>query len=185
MKLKSLLLAALAAFAAPAFAADVIVSGQISASTTWTASNRYQLQGKVYVVGGATLTIEAGTVIQGRVSSGNDAAALVITRGSRIMAEGTPTRPIIFTSELDQLNGNLTARDVGLWGGVVILGSASINSRADSAVVPAPVTDQIEGIAGVNGDLLVAGRVVDVVLTDELQIAVLIIRAIEAHAARG
>lgn len=135
-----------------AWAADVIVSGQISTDTTWTASNRYQLQGKVYVVNGATLTIEPGTVVQGRVSSGNDAAALVITRNAKINASGTVEKPIIFTSELDQLNGNLTARDVGLWGGVVILGNATLNSRADSAVVPAPITDQVEGIVLTGGE---------------------------------
>ena len=55
--------------ASPLFAADVIVSGQINSNTTWTASNRYQLQGKVYVVNGATLTIEPGTVVQGRLRS--------------------------------------------------------------------------------------------------------------------
>ena len=58
--------------------------------------------------------------------TGNDAAALVITRGAKINAAGTAEKPIIFTSELDNLNGNLTARDVGLWGGVVILGNAVI-----------------------------------------------------------
>lgn len=152
MKLKSFLLSALAACAVPAFAADIIVSGQISADTLWTANNRYQLQGKVYVVNGATLTIQPGTIIQGRVSSGNDAAALVITRNAKINASGTADKPIVFTSELDQLNGNLTARDVGLWGGVVILGNATLNSRADSAVIPAPITDQIEGIVLAGGD---------------------------------
>ncbi len=152
MKSRILSAFALLGCAWTASAADIIVSGQISTNTTWTASNRYQLQGKVYVVNGSTLTIEPGTVIQGRVSSGNDAAALVITRGAKINASGTADKPIIFTSELDQLNGNLTARDVGLWGGVVILGNATINSRADSAVVPAPITDQIEGIVLSGGD---------------------------------
>lgn len=146
MKSKIASLLALMSATCSAWAADVIVSGQISTDTTWTASNRYQLQGKVYVVNGATLTIQPGTVIQGRVSSGNDAAALVITRNGKINASGTAEKPIIFTSELDQLNGNLTDRDVGLWGGVVILGNATLNSRSDSAVVPAPITDQIEGI---------------------------------------
>ena len=143
---------ALAASTCGLSAADILVSGQISTSTTWTANNRYQLQGKVYVVNGATLTIAPGTVVQGKISSGSDAAALVITRNSKIHAAGTAEKPIIFTSELDQLNGNLTSRDVGLWGGVVILGNAVINSRADSAVVSAPITDQIEGIVLSGGD---------------------------------
>lgn len=152
MKLKSTLLAALAALGAvPAFAADVIVSGKISSNTTWTANNRYLLSGYVFVTPGATLSIEPGTVIQGRVSSGTSAAALVIAKGARINANGTAQRPIIFTSELDQLNGNLTERDVALWGGVVILGNASINSRANGAAAGTPAQDQVEGFA-VTGD---------------------------------
>lgn len=152
MKLKLLSLVAALGAAWTAQAADVIVTGQISSNTTWTADNRYQLQGKVYVVNGATLTIQPGTIVMGRVSSGNDAAALVITRGAKINANGTASRPIIFTSELDQLNGNLTERDVGLWGGVVILGNATLNSRADSAIVAAPITDQVEGLVFAGGD---------------------------------
>ncbi len=34
-----------------------------------------------------------------------------------------------------------------MWGGLIVLGKATINSRADNAVVAAPVTDQIEGLA--------------------------------------
>ncbi len=152
MKLKSFLLAAVSALAvAPAFAADVIVSGKIAQNTTWSASNRYLLSGYVFVTSGATLTIEPGTVVQGRVSSGANAAALVVSRGSKINANGTAAKPIIFTSELDQLNGNLTERDTALWGGVVILGNASINSRANSAAAGSPAQDQVEGFA-VTGD---------------------------------
>lgn len=152
MKMKSILLAAAACFAAvPGFAADVIVTGKIAQNTTWTASNRYLLSGYVFVTPGATLTIEPGTIIQGRVSSGSSAAALVVSRGARINAAGTAQRPIIFTSELDQLNGNLTERDTGLWGGVVILGNASINSRANGAAAGTPAQDQVEGFS-VTGD---------------------------------
>lgn len=151
MKLKTLLLAAIAACGSTAFGAQVIKTGQITANETWTANNTYLLNGYVFVTNGATLTIEPGTVVQGRVSSGTGAAALIITRGSRINAAGTSERPIIFTSELDQLNGNLTERDTGLWGGLVVLGRASINSRANGQVVAAPVEDQVEGFS-VSGD---------------------------------
>lgn len=147
MKLKSALLAALLASAGIASAADVVVSGQITTNTTWTASNRYQLSGYVFVTNGATLTIEPGTVVQGRVSSGTSAAALVITAGSKINAAGTKEKPIIFTSELDQLNGNLTKSDTGLWGGLVVLGKASINSRSNGAAAGTPAQDQIEGFS--------------------------------------
>ena len=153
MKKSSLFLTALLAFAGQAFAADVVVSGKITSNTTWTANNRYQLNGYVFVAGNATLTIEAGTVIQGRVSSGAGAAALVITRGAKINAVGLPSKPIIFTSELDQLNGNLTERDTGLWGGLVVLGKAVINSTPEGTVVPAPIEGQIEGFAVASADI--------------------------------
>ncbi|MFM8334561.1 MAG: T9SS C-terminal target domain-containing protein, partial [Opitutaceae bacterium] len=64
-KLQSLLLLGLAVTGAPAFAADVIVTGKINASTTWSADNRYLLNGYVFVTNGATLTIEPGTIVQG------------------------------------------------------------------------------------------------------------------------
>ena len=80
-------------------AANVSVPRVISADTTWKVEDTYFLEGYTFVTNGATLTIEAGTVIKGRVSSGAGAASLIITRGSKIMAEGTADKPIIFTSE--------------------------------------------------------------------------------------
>ncbi|RME68596.1 MAG: hypothetical protein D6781_10565 [Verrucomicrobia bacterium] len=138
--------------ATSSFAADVSVPRTITSSTTWTADNTYYLEGYTFVVtpsGAASptvLTIEPGTVIKGRQSTGANAAALIITRGAQINAEGTADQPIIFTSELDNLNGNLDHTDVQLWGGVIILGSASINSRADKQIVAAPIEDQVEGL---------------------------------------
>ena len=43
-----------------------VPGGDITTNTTWTANNTYLLDdGYVYVTGGATLTIEPGTVIRG------------------------------------------------------------------------------------------------------------------------
>lgn len=124
--------------------AQVTVKADISANTTWTSNNTYLLDGLIFVNEGATLTIEAGTVIkgleQGSITTGDGAAALIVRRGAKIMAEGTAAAPIIFTSELDDVNNptDLTQRDRGLWGGVIILGKATTNQ---------PTTDnQIEGI---------------------------------------
>jgi len=149
----------LAAIPGSLSAADVDVSRIIDANTTWTAGNTYYLDGYTFVVtpGGAAmptvLTIEPGTVIKGREKeAGGEAAALVITRGAQIEAVGTSSSPIILTSELDDLSGDLGPEDVSLWGGLVILGEAVINSRADSAVVAAPVTDQIEGFSVAAGE---------------------------------
>lgn len=133
-------------------AADISAPRIIDSSTTWTADNVYFLEEYTFVVtpeGAAeptVLTIEPGTVVKGRVSTGANAAALIITRGAKIHAEGTATQPIIFTSELDELNGNLGPDDFALWGGVLVLGNASTSSRADGEIVPAPVEDQIEGV---------------------------------------
>lgn len=153
MKLNSLLIAGLVTLAGPAIAANIPVTGKITTNTTWTKDNTYTLNGYVFVTNGATLTINPGTLVKGSLSSGTGAAALVITQGCKIHAVGTAQDPIIFTSELDQLNGNLSERDTGLWGGVVLLGKAVINSRADNVVVPAPITGEIEGFSVSSGDI--------------------------------
>ena len=152
------LLAALAglAFAGPLLAANINVARTITADTTWTRDNTYFLQGYTFVINNATLTIEPGTVIKGKVSSGAGAAALIITRGAKIMADGTASAPIVFTSELDNLNGNLGPRDVGLWGGVIILGNATINSRANSQPAGTPAQDQIEGVSVTGSEIAYA-----------------------------
>lgn len=125
-------------------AQDVAVTDDITANTTWTANNIYFLDGLIFVHDGVTLTIEAGTVIKGleagSITTGDGASALIVRRGATILANGEAGSPIVFTSELDDLGDptDLTQRDRGLWGGVIILGAASTNQ---------PTTDtQIEGI---------------------------------------
>ena len=147
MKLRSIIALAIATATASLQAADVNVSGSITSNTTWTADNEYILSGYVFVADGATLTIEPGTVIKGEVSTGAGAAALVITAGSKIMAEGTADSPIIFTSVLDELDGSLGSNRKALWGGLVVLGNASINSRSDGEAAGTPAQDQIEGFS--------------------------------------
>ena len=48
---------------------EVIVTSNITASTTWTKDKVYILAGRVAVTSGNTLTIEAGTVIKGQAGS--------------------------------------------------------------------------------------------------------------------
>lgn len=92
--------------------------GDITTNTTWTSDNVYLLNdGYVYVTNGATLTIQPGTVIRGAGKG-----TLIICRGAKIMAQGTDTDPIVFTSS--QAEGD---RDYGDWGGLVICGSAQHN----------------------------------------------------------
>ncbi|MDE2825910.1 MAG: T9SS type A sorting domain-containing protein [Bacteroidota bacterium] len=103
----------------------------------WTADNVYILDGLVIVEEGATLHIDAGTVIKAEDGTGPDASALVIARGGKILAEGAPTQPIIFTSIQDNISNLdlLTNEDPdrGLWGGIVILGRAGTNNPGDAA----------------------------------------------------
>lgn len=111
---------------------------------TWTSENTYVLDGLVYLEGGGTLTIEAGTVIQGatqaNISTGDNASALIIARDAQIFARGTANEPIIFTSDNDDVDNpdDLSAEVQGQWGGIIILGNAPISFSA--------ATNGIEGI---------------------------------------
>jgi PKD repeat protein len=70
-----------------------IIDSDILANRTFSNDTIYILQGGcLYVRNNSTLTIEPGTLIRG------EAAALIIMRGSKIIADGTPTQPIVFTS---------------------------------------------------------------------------------------
>ncbi len=152
--MKSRFLTILAALAAPAaaFAADVTVNANITANTTWSRTNTYLLDGRVFVTNGVTLTIEAGTVIKGRARAAQDASALIIARGGRIDASGTAAEPIIFTAEADNLNGNLGQSDRGLWGGVVILGRARTNTASGTGNIEGIPTTEPLGIYGGTDD---------------------------------
>ncbi|WP_460220122.1 hypothetical protein [Psychroserpens sp. MEBiC05023] len=126
--------------------ATVSVTGAIVENTTWTNDNIYQLNQKVVVDNGATLTIEEGTIIKGTPGTGSLASALIVARGSKINAIGTATQPIIFTSTSDNITcgetagTNLDQNDRGLWGGLIILGNAPCSFSGDISEA------QIEGI---------------------------------------
>jgi hypothetical protein len=123
MKKMRLLIAIIClAIAGAAGAAEVLVNADITASTTWTANNVYRLQKQVYVMPGATLTIEPGTLIQSTSGLGG---SLAVTKGAKIYAEGTASDPIIFTSTSD----NLTSWHEGCneWGNITIMGDALIS----------------------------------------------------------
>ena len=117
--------------------AQVTVSGDITSNTTWTSNNIYTLTGGfVYVTNNATLTIEPGTIIKGNLS------ALVITRGAKLMAQGTQTQPIVFTSY--QPAGG---RAPGDWGGILLLGKAPINDPAGQRLGEGGI-DPVKGLYG-------------------------------------
>ena len=76
--------------------APIVVSGSITANTTWTNNNIYLLQGFVFVESGATLTIQPGTIIKGDL---NSKGTLTIKQGARIDARGTAAQPYRFHVE--------------------------------------------------------------------------------------
>ena len=104
-------------------------NGAGTGTVTWHKNKDYLLEGLVFVNEGQTLTIEAGTVIRAKTGQGSAASALIIARGGTIMAEGTSTEPIIFTCENDDLKGSVRTEAKGLWGGVIILGTARLNNQ--------------------------------------------------------
>jgi Secretion system C-terminal sorting domain len=115
-------------FAIIAFAAQPtrVITGNITGNENWTADTIYVLSGKVYVKAGGTLNIAAGTIIKGDTFVAG--SALIITRGAKIYAIGTPTKPIVFTS-----NAPVGKRRAGNWGGIVIAGNARVNVTGGQA----------------------------------------------------
>lgn len=110
--------------------ANITVAGNITTNTTWTSNNTYLLTGAVYVDSGVTLTILPGTVIRGNDAIAN--SCLIVKRSGRIIAQGTATNPIVFTS-----NKPIGSRGLADWGGIIILGRATTNVGVG----------QIEGLA--------------------------------------
>jgi hypothetical protein len=143
-KLKFLFLIFAASSAGLAQNVITVVDNDIAPGQTYnmTADKIYMLDGFVFVEEGAVLNIEPGTVIKGKEtpSTGDNASALIIAQGGKIFASGTAEHPIIFTAENDDLNDpeDLTSADRGLWGGVILLGKATINTTSGIG--------QIEGI---------------------------------------
>jgi len=99
-------------------APNVVISSNITSNTTWTTGNIYELTVPIYVKNNATLTIQPGVIVRGKIAG----AGLFITRGAKLMAEGTATSPIVFTSGND-----VNFRNRGDWGGIVLLGKGSYN----------------------------------------------------------
>jgi hypothetical protein len=105
---------------------DKTITGNITITTTLTSDKEWTLKGYVYVKDGATLIIQPGTVIKSDIA---EKGALCIERGAKIIAEGTATKPIIFTS--GKIAGE---RSPGDWGGIVILGKAKTNRSSEPTI---------------------------------------------------
>lgn len=109
----------------------------IEEDTTLSCERVYVLGGMTFVTNGATLTIEAGTIILG-----NEASALVITQDGYIVTNGTAEAPVVLTS-VNAVSPN--DRSAGDWGGLILLGNAPINVEGG--------TNLMEGIDTSNPDV--------------------------------
>ena len=136
-----------AVLAGSAQAAEILVTANISSSTTWTANNTYNLQNQIYVLPGATLTIQAGTLVQ---STTNIGGSLAVCRGAQIFVLGTQDKPVIMTSKAD----NLTSWHEGCneWGNLTIMGAGYISENAVPGNTPVPSASNVANMEGlVNG----------------------------------
>ena len=116
------------------------ISSDITTNTTL--SGNVLLQNKIYVTNGATLTILPGTIIRGDKAT---QATLIITKGCKIIAEGTQNLPIVFTS-----NESVGNRTEGDWGGLVILGLATNNQPGGVANIEGIVPTSNTQYGGTN-----------------------------------
>lgn len=89
-------------------ASTVNACGAIAADTTWSASNVYVVTCDVTVEPGATLRIEAGTVV--KLSIGTYSGNELIING-QLEARGTADAPVVFTSLRDDQYGGDTNGD--------------------------------------------------------------------------
>jgi hypothetical protein len=95
-----------------------IITGKIIQTRNYK-KGKYILKGYVYVTNNAQLIFEPGCVI---VSDIQEKGALIVERGSKLIAEGTATDPIVFTS-----GKPAGSRVAGDWGGIILLGKAPTN----------------------------------------------------------
>lgn len=104
----------------------VVLEGQITTKRVLDANKIYLLRGYVRVMAnGGNLEIPAGTIIKGEKAT---KGALIVERGGYIKANGTPTNPIVFTSDQPA-----DARNVGDWSGVIICGNSTVNTADGTA----------------------------------------------------
>jgi hypothetical protein len=92
------------------------------------------------------LNIDPGVRIFG--TSGSD--YIIVNRGSRIVAEGSATQPIILTSR-QNIEGSTTTDSIGQWGGLVLAGRAKISTCTNLQYGTAACEAPTEGTTALHG----------------------------------
>lgn len=101
-----------------------VIQGKITGNVTLRAVDTNILRGAVFVADGATLTVEPGTTVYGE---GATLGTLIVSRGGKLIADGTVDKPIVFTCDKP-----VGSRARGQWGGLIINGRAPINAGAEA-----------------------------------------------------
>ncbi|MFD2892206.1 hypothetical protein ACFS5J_09300 [Flavobacterium chuncheonense] len=117
-----------------------ILSGKISSDLTLSNLETYNLIGEVHVTNNATLTIQPGTIIR---ASSDEYSSLIITKGSKIIAQGDVVNPIVFTSDKP-----VNERKPGDWGGIYILGGAPLNTYGNIAKIESEIPANFKNCGG-------------------------------------
>ena len=112
---------------------DTEIGGTLTEDLILESGTEYKLTSALIVSDGLTLTINPGVVV--RATTGAD-VYVAILQGGTILAEGTSSNPIVFTSDSATPNA-------GDWGGLILLGKAPINSVAGG---DATSTSEIGGL---------------------------------------
>jgi hypothetical protein len=120
---------------------DSTLQGEITTHVKLQNTKIYGIKGYVYVNDGAILEIQKGTIIVGDEPGNN--SAIIINRGGKIIAEGTPTDPIVFTSRAPA-----GQRQRGDWGGIVICGKGKTNHPSGQAAIEGGIADVTTGGKG-------------------------------------
>jgi hypothetical protein len=97
------------------------ITGNITSNTTWNTGQVVLLSTQCFVKNNSVLTIQPGVIVLGDKNAVG--AGIFVTKGSQLIANGTVTAPIVFTS--NQAPGNRTGGD---WGGIILLGKANNNT---------------------------------------------------------
>ncbi len=135
------------------------ITGDITANRTLYADTTYTLKAFIHLANGATLTIQPGTIIKG-----DERSALFILRGAKINAVGTAAAPIIMTS-----SKSVGQRRAGDWGGLIIIGNATINKTTANPEVEGTGTDGTTVDSGKNYTLTYGGGTTDTDDSGELR----------------
>ena len=143
------------AMTASARASNVLVTSDITVSTTWTANNTYDLQTQIYVRPGATLTIDPGTIVASDTGVGG---SLCICRGAQIFVNGTEQSPVIMTSTSDVATWTAGNPKTGVWravcnewGNLTIEGQAYISANNHGGATTNVPTFNANNVAPMEG----------------------------------